>query len=91
MDKYVCASCDAKLLRSQLLEAPNPFDAEDTITGCPECKAVSDTWLACDEPECWRQADCGTPSLTGYRRVCGEHYRKIEAALQSETGAEHGS
>jgi len=86
-DKYVCASCNAKLLRAQLLEAPNPFDPDDTITGCPECKAVSDTWLACDEPGCWVGASCGRPSSTGYRNVCGQHYFALEKLESSQSDA----
>ena len=82
--KYVCASCEAHLFGDQLLEAPNPFDLDDTITGCPECKAVSDTWLACDEDGCWRRADCGTPSQSGYRQVCGNHFRKLQCSALSD-------
>ena len=29
--------------------------------------------MCCDEPGCKRQANCGTPTATGYRRTCGEH------------------
>lgn len=31
----------------------------------------------CDEPGCHQQATCGWPdSAGGYRRTCGEHYRR---------------
>jgi hypothetical protein len=32
--------------------------------------------MRCDEPGCERHADCGWPSPSGYRRTCGEHWRR---------------
>jgi hypothetical protein len=31
--------------------------------------------MLCDEPDCKQRATCGTPTPSGYRSVCGEHYR----------------
>jgi hypothetical protein len=31
----------------------------------------------CQYENCNRTATCGTPSPKGYKRVCGEHFRKI--------------
>ena len=30
---------------------------------------------ACDELGCTKRATCGTPTLDGYKRLCGEHFR----------------
>ena len=32
----------------------------------------------CDEKNCHQEASCGTTTKKGYRRVCGEHYRKLQ-------------
>lgn len=40
--------------------------------------------LLCDEPDCKQRATCGTPTPSGYRSVCGEHYH---AALAEEAKA----
>ena len=34
----------------------------------------------CDEPGCRMQATCGAPTSSGYRRVCGDHYRALQEA-----------
>ena len=36
--------------------------------------------VRCDEPGCMRQSSCGTPTASGYRRVCGEHFRQLDRA-----------
>ena len=75
-----CQSCDWIGDDSEILCAPSPFDAEDTIYGCPNCGAVDGIVNACDEPGCNRNATCGWPSPDGYRRTCGKHmqYKKHE-------------
>jgi hypothetical protein len=31
-------------------------------------------WLRlCDEPDCYNEITCGTPTETGYRNTCGKH------------------
>lgn len=60
----------------EVLQAPNPFDSTDTLQGCPECKSVETIFVACDEPDCWKQATCGTPTPSGYRQTCGKHVPK---------------
>jgi hypothetical protein len=78
--KLVCEDCGWKGTDSQSLTAPNPFDKEDSVVGCPKCKAVNKLRTACDEPECWEEDTCGTPAVygssTGYRRTCGKHRPK---------------
>jgi len=60
----------------ETLEAPHPFIKDEKIRGCPVCLHPQDFFLACDEPGCWRQADCGTPTTDGYRQTCGRHIPK---------------
>lgn len=55
------------------LAAPNPFRADDTIHACPKCLAIDQAISACDEPGCWEEASCGTPTASGYRMTCGKH------------------
>lgn len=68
--------CDWRGLENELLLEPNPFDRNDALTGCPDCKGVDTTQEACDEPECWEFSSCGTPTENGYRRTCHKHLPK---------------
>lgn len=75
--KWKCTSCDGWVGTSeQLLSAPHPFMAGETIYGCPNCQDVTDLVAACDEPGCTKEAGCGTPTPTGYRVTCGAHMPK---------------
>lgn len=78
--KRVCGACNWSGKESDLLVAKNPFTAlaSHTITGCPWCKDVDSIYTICDEPGCWEPDTCGTPSPEGYRRVCGNHYHKLQ-------------
>lgn len=73
LPRWVCQSCGWVGDDHELLRATSPFDADDVICACPECKTVEDVLNACDEPGCNRDAGCGFPSPTGYRRTCMEH------------------
>jgi hypothetical protein len=57
----------------EMLLAPHPFGEPGTVTGCPKCKGVDVLVVACDEPECWLEVTCGTPTKDGYRGTCGKH------------------
>ena len=57
----------------EALSAPSPFDTEDTVIGCPQCREINNLHKCCDEPECRERATCGMPTPTGYRRTCGKH------------------
>ena len=48
--RWLCQSCDWTGSDAELLRAPSPFAADDTIVGCPKCKAVEDIANACDSP-----------------------------------------
>lgn len=71
--RWICQSCQWNGGDAELLAAPNPFDTEDKIVGCPHCKAVNEIVSACDEPGCKRESSCGFPTPGGYRRTCGQH------------------
>ena len=71
--RVICDECSWRGTDSQILRAANPFDTEDTIDGCPECKAVSKIHAVCDEPNCWSSVACGRWTDDGYRLMCSEH------------------
>lgn len=74
MSKQRCDECGWRGTDDQVLRAPNPFDPEDTLYGCPDCKQVECLRRACDDPECWEFASCGWPDGDRYRTTCGPHY-----------------
>lgn len=74
MNKCFCQECGWQGTFGDVLEAPNPFEATETITGCSDCKAVDGTIrTACYETGCWREATCGTNHPDGYRCSCFKH------------------
>ncbi len=70
--KVFCLECYWRGSMRDLLDAPHPFDNEDTVYGCPSCRVLGFQW-ACDEPDCWDVVHCGTPTPSGYRRTCSKH------------------
>jgi hypothetical protein len=76
MNKAIC-ECGWKGMEEELLKGKNPFDDNDLIYACPKCKGLNSTInLACDEPDCWEEVSCGTPTSNGYRRTCYKHSPK---------------
>lgn len=76
--RWRCGECDEISTETELLTAPSPFDAEDTLTGCPHCKKVPVFTAICDEPGCTRAVCAGFPAgaeFGGYRQTCAEHYQ----------------
>ena len=75
MDKLICSEieCTWRGLEKDALKAPNPFEPTEIIYGCPECKEINTLVRACDEPRCWVQVSCGTPTKDGYRSTCSKH------------------
>lgn len=71
--KIKCSVCGWRGNKSEMLAAQNPFDPTEEITGCPKCKAVECIVAVCDEPGCWLEVTCGTPTGGGYRMTCGLH------------------
>lgn len=74
-EKVVCNEirCDWHGLDDEILRAPNPFEQGEVLYACPKCKEVGSIVVACDEPGCWKEATCGTPTENDYRRTCGKH------------------
>jgi len=74
MDKLICRNrhCGWCGTTDDALKAPNPFIRNETLLGCPGCLEMS-LDVACDEPNCWAVAGCGTPTPTGYRHTCINH------------------
>lgn len=66
--KWLCTECDKTC--SEPLTAPNPFDPEDQIHGCPHCKSAQSLVGACQVGDCDRQATMGTPGAHGFRYIC---------------------
>lgn len=73
-DKRFCQNCDWHGLVSEVLRAPNPFDIEETMPGCPKCKTPNRIAMACEHDGCWEGITCGTPLEDGrYALTCGKH------------------
>jgi hypothetical protein len=70
-----CGTCDWRGVESEIMRAENPFGG-DELQGCPNCGEVNGFVNVCDEPGCTKDAECGWPSEAGYRRTCGDHWKK---------------
>lgn len=82
-----CDECDTITHTSDLLHAPNPFDAEDIVAGCPFCKSIDCFRPVCDAADCHRYASSGTPTPDGYRWTCHKH-RPTDAAAVVDEGTD---
>ncbi len=72
--RFRCDECGWIGDESEIITAPNPFEALEVVSGCPRCKAVDQFTNTCDEPGCDKDAGCGWPTKDGgYRRTCYEH------------------
>lgn len=77
--KIKCTECGWKGLGKELLEAKNPFDDSDFISGCPDCKSINSVLYVCEEKGCWSEATCGTQTIRDkYMRLCGNHYQDLK-------------
>lgn len=78
IEKYKrrCKECDWHGELKDILVGPNPFELGHQIEGCPSCHAPEQFVSLCDQEFCKRDADCGWPSPEGYRRTCGEHWKR---------------
>ena len=74
--KWLCEICDATT--STVLTAPNPFDPDDIVVGCPNCRSVGTMVQCCQVEGCGRRADSGNPGGYGYRyfHACWRHAPK---------------
>jgi hypothetical protein len=75
-----CDECDHRLTKEAMvvhnIPHPKPGFASVPVHQCPECGAVGQFVNVCDEPECHKDASCGWPSPEGYRRTCGDHWKR---------------
>lgn len=72
--KWRCECCSEVVADDELLYAPSPFDPDDQLVGCPECRSAEGFAELCEIEGCLRGATCGGPSSDGvYRRTCSEH------------------
>jgi len=76
-DKWRCEECGWVGHRSEVLEAPNPFDPTGCVWGCPNCLDVNTLNVACEHPGCEREASCGAPGPEAYDWTCYEHTNPI--------------
>lgn len=69
--RWYCEECCE--VSESYLTAPNPFDEDDTVTGCESCKSVDSLVAACWK--CNRPGSIGTPHCDEYRYIqtCFEH------------------
>lgn len=72
--KYRCNECGDYCEDKELLVATNPFDGEEMIYGCPQCKCVNEMVRVCDHAGCRDDATCGMPTEKVYKHLCGFHY-----------------
>lgn len=73
-ERWSCKECLKWIgATGELLTAPNPFDPDDTIYGCPQCKSIDSMIQVCDEPGCTSVASGGTPHPGGYKMHCHKH------------------
>ena len=75
--RWKCNNCGVITFETKLLRISSPFDIDDILVACPQCKFINDFYEICDEPGCVEEACCGFPDdiLGGYRRTCYKHYR----------------
>lgn len=83
LGKFICGECDHRGQIEDMLKAESPFEAGEEMYACPGCKSVGQMHSVCDEPGCWREVSCGTPTDNGYRSTCHDH---APAAPESEGG-----
>lgn len=79
-----CSECDLIYWEEQLLKAFSPFDKNDVLIGCPNCKSVDSFTQVCDALSCRKEATCGISTKEKYRRVCGDHYRELDQQKELE-------
>ena len=81
----ICKDCDSIISESAVLRAENPFNPEDELLGCPNCKAVDHRVrhrprrhhqfrMACAASGCTSEVSMGMPHEDGvYRATCSNH------------------
>jgi len=75
-----CTNCNWVGPGESLLFAVNPFNVEETIHGCPECKQCTEGFDAlCYIEGCKELGGCGFPTNAhGYLFTCHKHYEEYK-------------
>jgi hypothetical protein len=72
--KWQCTECKWIGVDDQLLVAPNPFNPDDRLVGCPNCFEVGQWKGLCEWDGCEIQSSSGTPMADGrYVWRCHNH------------------
>ena len=71
--KVVCDSCYWCGMSGDILYADSPFDAADTLVGCPSCNKVNTLQVACAAFGCGAQATCKCSAEGSYTHTCFRH------------------
>ena len=71
--RWKCGNPRCHWVGKDYLTAPDPFNPDDVLTACPECREAEHLLDVCDVAGCTNQSGCGFPSPRGYRRTCGKH------------------
>ena len=79
-NNYGCKVCEWTGGDNEMLKAPSPFDAEDILRACPECKQCTEGFdHLCNIPGCKEIGGCGFPTKThGYMWTCYKHYAEYK-------------
>lgn len=83
--KRGCNQCAWMGDNVEILTAPNPFDVEDTLQGCPECRSINDFQHLCDKEGCWQPVAAGGPTEEGYKWLCYKHWKQERDKIKKET------
>ena len=72
--KFMCGCCRAITTVENILQAPNPFNANsEPICGCPHCFSVEDFERICDVDGCSSANVSGMKIDDGYKFLCRLH------------------
>lgn len=72
--RMLCEECGWGGPDEDVLNAKNPFDPEDRVSGCPYCKEVNTVVTACQWVGCTKPGSMGTPLKNGgYTYTCWDH------------------
>ena len=84
--KLGCSECDWRGFAEDMLEAENPFEPDQMITGCPTCMSIDKEVRICDIKGCNREATCGTPVPDDreYVTSCGQHYQELQVMMKGD-------
>jgi Zn finger protein HypA/HybF involved in hydrogenase expression len=78
--EWKCRRCNEICFKEDILTAPNPFEPETILLGCPACKEINSFELLCDERGCVETLNNASPFPTkeGQRRICDAHLRALK-------------